>query len=530
MSAVLLALCFPPFDVPWVVWIGLVPLLAVLWADPKSPGGRGGFGWGYLCGFVFFSINLKWLHANEFVPPVGVVVLHAYLAIYFGVFGAFAGTVGRWRRGDGGKGFFAASWPAIRSAFLCAAAWTGLEWARGYIFTGFGWNGLGVSFHDELAMAQAADVVGVSGLAFAVVFFNVVIYATVVRLADELREGRPRPHFDFMTAVVLVALQFLYGVKELTRPVPEEVTELRTLIVQGNIPQGQKWDPDKVHENYRVYDDLTRLNMESAEFDLVIWPESALYFPLFHGMNFHKEVMNPLLAMQDISLITGVNEDALDEGDFNAMAIFYGDVETFEVYRKVHLVPFGEFIPGRDWFPPARWLAERVMRFEFDAGTETEPLPLANSKVEVIPMICFEDTVGRLMRKFVREAPQLMVNVTNDGWFGETEAAAQHLANAKFRCIELRRPMVRSTNNGVSAVIDEIGSLYHRGAELAAGERVISDPETGATFIRGFMADTIAVPNAPRTPVYAKVGDVFAVGCLVVAMGGAIVGWWKRRA
>ncbi|MEM0896268.1 MAG: apolipoprotein N-acyltransferase, partial [Verrucomicrobiota bacterium] len=312
-------------------------------------------------------------------------------------------------------------------------------------------------------------------------------------------------------------------------PLPEGVTELRALIVQGNIPQGQKWDPDKVHENYRVYDDLTRLNMESAEFDLVIWPESALYFPLYDGMYFHKEVMNPLLAMQDVCLITGVNEDALDEGDFNAMAIHHGEVENFEVYRKVHLVPFGEFIPGRDWFPPARWLAERVMRLEFDAGQKTEPLPLANSEVEVIPMICFEDTVGRLTRKFVREGPQLMVNVTNDGWFGETEAAAQHLANAKFRCIELRRPMVRSTNNGVSAVVDEIGSLFHRGAEAVAGERVIADPKTGATFIRGFMADTIAVPNAPRSTVYAKVGDSFSVGCLVVTMVSLLTGWGRDR-
>ncbi|MEM0897667.1 MAG: hypothetical protein AAGJ79_12370 [Verrucomicrobiota bacterium] len=247
----LLALCFPPFDVPWLVWVWMLPLLAVLWVNPDRPRALGGFGWGYLCGFIFFSINIKWLHANEFVPAVGVIVLHAYLALYFGLFGAIASTWGRWDRGGGGQGFFGASWPAIRSAFFCAAAWTGLEWARSYVFSGFGWNGLGVSFHDELAMAQAADVIGVTGLAFTVVYFNVVIYATIVRLAAELREGRPRPHFDFMAAVMLVALQFLYGVKELTRPLPEGVTELRALIVQGNIPQGQKWDPDKVHENYQ---------------------------------------------------------------------------------------------------------------------------------------------------------------------------------------------------------------------------------------------------------------------------------------
>ena len=284
-----------------------------------------------------------------------------------------------------------------------------------------------------------------------------------------------------------------------------------------------------MHFNYRTYDDLTRVNLETNRFDLVIWPESALYFSLFDGMDYHAEVMNPLLAMQDFSLITGVNEDSLNEGDFNALAVFRGDVTQFQVYRKYHLVPFGEFIPGRSWFPPARWLGEKVMRFEFDAGDKTDPIPIKNINVEIIPMICFEDTVPRLTRRFVTDAPQLMVNITNDGWFGDTEAAAQHLANAKFRCIELRRPMVRSTNNGVSAVVDEIGSLIRRGSKSSGIERIIADPETGATFIRGFMVETVTVPNRPRTTFYAQYGDVFAVVCLVIAAGFAVFPFLRRR-
>ncbi len=507
----------------------MLPLLASLWLEPEKPRARGGFGWGYLCGFVFFSINLKWLHANSFVPAAGVVVMQAYLAVYFGIFGAFAATVGRLRMKSFEGGLLAASIPALKAGLLCAAAWTGLEWARGIVFSGFGWNGLGVTFHRELVMAQAADLVGVAGLAFPVVFANVVALATLLRLSVELREGRPRPHFDFMAALGLVAAQFLYGVNEVTRPLPELTTDVRTLVVQGNIPQGQKWNPDSVHFNYKTYDDLTRVNLETGRFDLVIWPESALYFSLFDGMDYHAEVMNPLLAMQDVSLITGVNEDSLNEGDFNALAVFYRDVTNFQVYRKYHLVPFGEFIPGRSWFPPARWLGEKVMRFEFDAGDKTDPIRLENIGVEVIPMICFEDTVPRLTRRFVREAPQLMVNITNDGWFGDTEAAAQHLANAKFRCIELRRPMVRSTNNGVSAVIDEFGSLVRRGAESGGVERVIADPETGATFIRGFMVESIAVPNRPGTTFYSKFGDVFAVSCLVIAAGFVAFSFFRRK-
>ena len=185
-----------------------------------------------------------------------------------------------------------------------------------------------------------------------------------------------------------------------------------------------------------------------------------------------------------------------------------GAIRNYELYRKVHLVPFGEYLPLRG-VPGMEALLGDVLPGDFECGTSTEPLVLAKpAGVQIIPLVCFEDTVGRLARKFVRPAPQILVNLTNDGWFLQSNENEVHLANAIFRCIELRRPMARSCNTGVTCFVDAQG-------RIGKGDKLM-DPKTGSVFVKGVLSKEVQLPKDSEMTFYARFGDVFSVAMLVV--------------
>ncbi len=581
LSGTLLGLCYPRWDVSELIWVWQIPLLLALWFSEPRKGGparrwRHGLALGYVAGLAFFLINLAWL--LELRKVVGSVwggigawlALPGYLAVYFGVWGAFAATVARWnpahaeavgaeaearrrreeqaarKRGlmPGGGGFpggdlFGPSIQVLKVAFLGGAAWCALEWLRGLVLTGFGWNGLGVALHESLYLIQVADLVGVSGLSFLVVFCNVVWTATLVRIGREMvKRQRIRPHLDFAAAMALIILVFLYGLTRFaTRPEPtdENSVSLRALLVQLNTPIDEKWDQDFAQRIIGDYRDLTRGYVESSAFDLVIWPETSLpgrwTFPWVQTyLNEH------ILDAADFSLILGIEDESFDgqtEEIYNCLALVRGSTDNAQLHRKVHRVPFGEYLPLRRIFPPIEWIAGGIIPRDFSAGHRHEPLRLATPDVGIIPLICFEDTLGRLARKFVRPGPQLLVNVTNDGWFYESPAALQHLANARFRCIELRRPMARSANTGVSGFIDENGSLEYpdAGGSVTGHERlrVVQDPLTGNTFTTGTLPATLTLSKNPPITFYARFGDAFSATLGLVALGAAVAAFLGRR-
>ncbi len=510
VSGGVLALAYPPFSVDGVVWVALVPLMLALWLRPAGETGkqrlRRGFGLGWLAGAVFFLINVKWIQT---VTGPGQVVLALYLGLYPAVWGAFAATVGA-PDAELGRSRFCHAGRNLGRAALNAAAWTGLEWLRGLVFTGFSWNTLSAGLVKNLALIQLADVVGQVGLSFLVVFAASVAAGLVGRVV--LRPpGRRAFSADLAVALLLLVSCFLYGLQRMSRkPGGEAPKQLRTLVVQTGVPQEEKI-PDEEHVKMiaQRLADLTSLYVPGQKFDLVVWPESAL--PLAYNEEFTQSFFNETLSQGDFSLVTGIDHQTMT-GMFNAVVLAKGKTgEGTSVHHKVHLVPFGEYLPLR-WFPPFRWMIEDLIPFDFDAGETTDPLPLPDgSGVQVIPLVCFEDTVGRLARQFVRPTPQVMVNVTNDAWFLDSEGSEQHLVNAVFRCIELRRPMVRAANTGVSAFIDETGSLYDR---TQAG----SQPRRLPVNVQGTLPATILVPASGEMTFYARFGDVFSVGCLVVAL------------
>lgn len=544
LSGVLLALCYPNWDISSLIWFWALPLLAALWfSEPgtKKEGrgrSRAWRGWwlGYLSGLAFFLINLSWLAE---VSGVGAVALPAYLAVYFGFWGAFAATVGRWDAShlssdEAGlskwQRIFAPSWAVLRVAFLNGAMWCGMEWLRGVAFTGLPWNGLGVALHNNLYLIQIADIIGATGLSFVMMFCACVALATSFRLVQEFGKRGLRPHLDFSVAVAMIMGIFLYGLNRINQK-PGETKDIRALLVQLNVPIDKVWDDQALTKNLDEYFNLTTAYVESSDYDLVVWPETSLPGRYFYP--WVQAFLNQVLETGDFYLLAGLEEEVQPGELYNVATLMKGSTRNYQMYRKSHLVPFGEYLPLRGVFPPFEWIAGDLIPADFQAGKSFEPLQLGGGEEgeewQIIPLICFEDTIGSLARKFVRpNVPQLIVNVTNDGWFWESSESAQHLANARFRCIELRRPMIRAANTGVSCFIDEVGSLYDRESKQTF-ERKIVDDVSGSTFVTGTLPGTIRMQKNPPMTIYARFGEWFSISmgafALLVALLRAWVVW-----
>lgn len=547
VSGVVLTFAYPRWNVSALVWLALAPLFfALWWGEPARRPLRRGFGLGYLAGLAFFIPNLAWVrHSSrvihgamdnawagwgpELLGAGAVFGLSAYLALYWGLWGAFASGVSRPRLDFHqavalGRGkWFSLSLESVRSAFLCAAAWVACEWLRGVVFTGFGWNGLGVALHGQPAMIQIAEWVGVTGLSFLPVFVSAVAYNTVCRFRIEIKTSRVRPHLDFFCAAVLVMLQFFYGVQVLSRARTQEPVPLKVLLIQQNVPQVVRWSGEHTEEIYQELGGLTGLGLAGNRADLVVWPESSLPYA-FYDAN-HVPFLDSLFEERSgLTLITGADFYPPNGPAHTGAALLQGGFATHQIHYKVHLVPFGEYVPLRQ-VPFLGGLFSELLPYDFTPGATTEPFELKNAAgAQAIPLICFEDTVGRLARKFIRRAPQLMVNLTNDGWFLQSNQNEVHLANAMFRCVELRRPMARACNTGITCFVDAFG-------RVARGDKLV-DPKTGSPFIKGALPKEVFLEKDPPLTFYARFGDVFSVsllGVLIVAAGIKCLSLRRRK-
>ncbi|MBK1832741.1 apolipoprotein N-acyltransferase [Roseibacillus ishigakijimensis] len=564
LGGVLLALCFAPFDWPDLVWLAPVAWLAALWlGGGERKRKRFGFLTASVGGFVFWALNLKWLAS---VAGGAYLILALYLALFFGLFGLFAATTGnpfRRKRAPGTR--LAEAGRSLAYAALNGGVWCGLEWLRGWLFTGFGWNGLGVAFHDRLPLAQGAEFVGVTGLAFLPVFTAAVLVQVGVRLAAGVRVGRVERHWDFAATILFLIAVFTFGVFRTfsINRAPSEA--LRVLLVQMDIPQTAgkvHWTPEEVHEGYEsetraAFAAVDALNeklvaeaegeVELAAIDWVVWPEVVLYGPLLSLEEERYVTYEPssstITRMQELgarNFIAGIGEiegEIVDEiirprpdgTHYNSLLAVNPESEL-SVHRKQHLVIYGEFIPFVD---SVQWLAdiyEKVAGVKWagnmgrGTGAEGFSLPGAGGEVRVIPSICFEDTVPRVTRKFSEGPREIIVNITNDGWFGKTEGSQQHFDNALFRTIELRRPMVRAANRGVTGVVSATGSLV----DYRTGEEQVLRNEEGKPFTRGHVRGRAYIRESGGPTLYARFGDWFAA--LGLFAGLAAVFWQKARA
>lgn len=502
LSGVLCSLAFPPVEQAWLAWIGFGPLIAAIWFAPtcRRPQLRA-LGLGFVFGLTHFYSLFYWITTVTFI---GWLALIPYLAIYPAV---WSWMLSRWLnpnhyRQRGSRSIWLSSTSNLRVAFLGAAIWCSTEFLRGWLFTGFGWNVLGVSQFDQTFLIQGAAFTGVYGISFLIVLINLIAVITVKRLVMEVGQTKLRPHLDFNLAIVIVVLFFVYGIRHFVTPIP--TINLKVAAIQPNIPQDEKWATEQASSILTRLSQLTELAI-AANPDLLVWPEAATPRPLLHDQ-FTFNTVRDFTSRMDGDFLIGSLYFSPD-GDFNSAIFLANRGNSIERYDKMHLVPFGEFIPFRKTFPLFAWIAGDLVPGDFTSGKEANVFQLSQKDVRIAPLICFEDTIGRVTRRFFHAQPQLLVNITNDGWFLESSASRQHLANAVFRCVELNLPMLRCANTGVTAIIDRYGRVTQR----------VVTPE-GSTFTEGILIGSLAAPATPPKTFYARYGEVFSYACLLLTV------------
>ena len=438
----------------------------------------------YFVGTVYWTSTVVATYGN--LPAALAIFAMVLLALYLSLFPAIMALVTSRLITRGGAG----------AIFFAPAAWVATEFFRGYLFGGFPWVPLGNSQVTVLPVAQLASLFGVYGLSALVAFVNAAIaYALLTR-------GRPRATAVAAAALILVAVggwgAWRIGDGSLTR----QGTPVRVGLAQGNIEQADKWRAGEARRIFTTYIGLTR-DMARRGADYVIWPESATPFTFESDpvgeeamRNLAREVRVPILFGSDQMVAMPAGEPA----HYNAAFQLGPDGETDAVYRKIHLVPFGEFVPMSEWlsfFPP---LVQTLAGFApFRPGEAMVMLPVGDHLTSTA--ICYEVVYPSLVREAVIGGSELLTTITNDAWYGHSSAPLQHFAMASMRAIEHGRYLARAANTGISGVIDPYGRVV---TQSAVFEQVGLVEE--ARFLSG------------RTP-YTAIGD--AVAYLAIALTAA---------
>ncbi len=502
-SGVLLALCFAPWGFTPLAWVALTPLICAVWFSRESgrrPGLRAAL-LGYVAGIVFFTMVFYWLGslAVLFAEP-WLYALPLLLALIFGCYFAFwAWFLARVLAVTNAQRLFPNSWSNLATGALAASAWITHEWVRGWLFSGFGWNNLGVTQHADLPMIQIADLTGAAGLSWLVAYVNVMIVIVVRRILGELGpQFLKRIRWEFSLSVALVVCVFSYGVRALLGKAPESFP-LRIAAVQPNVPQTLKFSADGEDEIFHQVGSLSDLSTAGRPTDLLLWPESATPRGMYADDLNYRFVMDRAEAAGGGFLLGTVEDDPTGGVTYNTAQLFTAHGQRQQTYRKMHLVPFGEYLPLRPLFGP---IAGGLVPGDFAHGEAPLVLELTDPAVKLAALICFEDTLGDLTRQFVKGGAQLLVNITNDGWFLRTAGAEQHLANAVLRTVENRRPLVRCANTGVTCSIDARGHV----------DRWLPH------FQQGFAARELRVPQHAALTFYTRHGEWLAHAAAILTL------------
>ena len=508
LSGVLLILSFPPADVGGIAFVALVPLLMAVWIPQREKGRwRRHFALGYVAGLIFFTVTFSWFAelAPLFDAPIikGLPLLFAaYLALFPAVWAWLVGWIAgaQFRPLPPPDPLAPFERPLLMQssrnlgiAIFCAASWVALEWTRGWLLSGFGWNKLGVALHADLPLIQIAEITGVGGVSFLLVMCNAILLITVLRVRAEIGRTRLRPHFDFSITAALFVLMFGYGTRVLIRAqqTPAAAVSLTIASVQANISQRDKMDIEKWQEIFERMMFLSDLAAAGSP-DLLLWPEAAVP----GGMDDRDtlEFMADRAALVPAMLVGTDAKRGVAGEDFNSAAFIRAGEKEWQYYDKRQLVPFGEYLPLR---PLLGGIFGHLVPGDFHAGKAPGIFSLVKPALKIAPLICFEDTRGDITREQVQLGAQLLVNLTNDGWFGHTAELDQHMNDAVFRSIENRRPMVRCTNNGITASVDSFGRV----------DRWLEP------FREGWRMQPVSVPVELRGTFYTRHGEMFSVVC-----------------
>ena len=499
IAGLLLAVAFPKFGIAGAAWIS--PALLLFAARGKS--GADAFRAGYIGGLVFWLVSLYWLllmPATGF-PILAWLALAAYVALFFG---AWVWLISNFK-------FQISNWLGrVRWTLAGAAAWVALEWLRGWLISGFPWSFLGASQFKLVPLIQIAAVTGVFGVSFIVVWLSLALYA-----AAEMIFANPAKRHVWQAEIVLpltaTVLLFVGGMFVANRETAAEKT-LHVVCIQPSVPQTLIWSP---MEDQKRFAELLAVSKRAVTngTDLLVWPESGV--PMFDGV---YSVISRFAQSNHIAILFN-GDDAEFRPDatnfFNSAFLIQPDGKCAGVYHKQNLVIFGEYVPLARWLPFLKYLTP----IEGGWTPGDKPVVFAGNNFTAAPLICFEDVFPGTTRAAAAAEPDLLVNLSNDGWFGESAEQWQHLANAVFRAVENGLPLVRCCNNGVTGWIDAHGRL-----------RQIFRTPAGSEYGAGAITLEIPLPAQKTAPTfYQRHGDWFGLGCAALTLISLVIRRIKKN-
>lgn len=560
VAGLLVAAAFPKLGIAGLAWVAPGLLLFSAVGVP----GKLAFRLGWLGGLAF---NLAALHWLLFIPVTGFPILgwlalSAYGAVYPGLWVWLCWRVAPVpavcnRRPDATNSEEAAATsrrhgPLADAGYVqraawalkCAVLWVALETILGCFLTGFPWLALGVSQHKLWPLLQIASVTGVGGVSWLVVWFAAAATSDVLAGLPKQRGGWRLGELTCLIPLLATGLavwfgfSLFFGLLEVRRdgePSNGETprVHLRLALVQPSIPQTMIWNPAEKTNRFAKLMQLSELALATKP-DVLVWPEAAL--PELSEESF-RAITN-LVARHQVWMAFGADDYALKPGAprdstqpadyqfFNAAFLLSPEGKVVSTYRKRHLVIFGEYIPLADWLPFLKWFTpiqsgftpgkqpvafsiEGVRTVLNDGGELKHSMP---ARLRAGMLICFEDAVASVARESAADA-DFLLNLTNDGWFGESAQQFQHAAHSVFRAVENRRPVIRCTNNGLTCYVDETGFMH----DLGVGDEA-------DVYGAGFRVVKLAVPAGPREPTfYQRHGNWLGWTCV------ALTGWLVLR-
>jgi len=484
LSGLLLVFSFPKAELFPLAWIALIPLLISLydkdhWAAFKS---------GFCFGIVYFYGTLYWIyhsiHYYGAVPLVPSILVVLVLCMYFSLYTAFFALLyaANMKRTD---------MPALIVAPLL---WTTLEFLRSYVLGGFPWSSLGYSQYTFLPVIQIADITGVYGVSFLIVAVNaafVDVFLYKRRYVERPLASLLPTIGGFVALALFMVFTLSYGVYRLHQDRSGSV--IKAAVIQGNIEQDKKWDPSYQQAVINTYKDLSFSAAREMP-ELIVWPETAA--PFFfrtdkvntdYMVSFERQLNSYLLFGSVMAINRNDRPKPSATRYTNSAVLLDKNGNITYIYDKIHLVPFGEFMPFR-----------HLLSFLDLTGAIGDFVSGESYTKAVTPfgsfgtLICYEIIFPGLVRKFYTNGGDFIVTITNDAWFGKTPGPYQHFSMAVFRAIENRKPVIRSANTGISGFIDSCGRIL----------------ATTDLFTRTYLVSSVKTDRT-LTP-YTKYGDIFS--------------------
>lgn len=475
----MLTLSFPVHDIWFLAWAGLIPLFFIVRGNDK----KRSFLWCWLSGTLFFIFTINWItqtmnhygNMPSWLSLMVLLLLSAYLGIYTGLFGYLIKLISE-----------KTSIPlSVAAPFL----WVSLEFLKAHLISGFPWASLGYSQYKFLHIIQIADLSGIYGISFLIVSVNAALFQVL---------NRRRMLLSVSSIALILALCAGYGYYRLSLDYGprDDDRGIKIAVIQGNIPQNLKWDRSFQQRTVDIYKRLTIKAVEQYP-ELVIWPETAAPFFFQDNLQYRNEILD-IAAEGRAYLLFGSPAyeitDQYEQKMLNSAYFISPERKTLSRYDKIHLVPFGEYVP----LSGILFFIEKITTGtgDFSPGRDYTVMELPHGKFGAV--ICYEVIFPELFRKFVLNGAEFMTTITNDAWFGSTSAPYQHFSMAVFRSVENRVWLARAANTGISGFINPKGEIL----------------QASPIFEETFLIQKI-YPSAEKT-FYTKFGDLFAYGAIFI--------------